>query len=49
LARSARIEVLETELVKIQALAAGHRADFEREGERFDGLMAELLRSTIDA
>jgi len=44
-----RIEVLEAELAKVQALAAGHRADFERERERFDGLMAELLRSTLDA
>jgi hypothetical protein len=44
-----RIEVLEAELAKVEALAAGHRADFERERERFDGLMAELLRSTMDA
>jgi hypothetical protein len=44
-----RIEVLEAELAKAQAFAAGHRADFERERERFDGLMAELLRSTLDA
>jgi hypothetical protein len=48
-ALKARIEVLEVELVKVEALAAGHRADFERERERFDGLMAELLRSTMDA
>ena len=39
----------EAELTKVEALAAGHRADFERERERFDGLMAELLRSTMDA
>jgi hypothetical protein len=45
----ARIEVLEAELVKAEALATGHRADFERERERFDQLMAELLRSTMDA
>ena len=45
----ARIEVLEAELAKLETLAAGHRADFERERERFDGLMAELLRSTMDA
>jgi chromosome segregation ATPase len=45
----ARIELLEAELAKLEALAAGHRADFERERERFDGLMAELLRSTLDA
>ena len=48
-ALKARIEVLEAELAKVEALAAGHRADFERERERFDGLMAELLRSTLDA
>jgi hypothetical protein len=45
----ARIELLEKELVKLETVAAGHRADFERERERFDGLMAELLRSTMDA
>jgi hypothetical protein len=44
-----RIEVLEAELLKVETLAAGHRADFERERERFDGLMAQLLRSTMDA
>jgi hypothetical protein len=38
----------EAELSKVETLAAGHRADFERERERFDGLMAELLRSTMD-
>jgi hypothetical protein len=48
-ALKARIEVLEAELVKVEALAAGHRADFERERERLDGLMVELLRSTMDA
>jgi hypothetical protein len=48
-ALKARIEVLEAELAKVEALAAGHRADFERERERFDGLMAELLRSTLEA
>ena len=48
-ALKARINVLEAELTKVEALAAGHRADFERERERFDGLMAELLRSTMDA
>jgi glutamine synthetase adenylyltransferase len=48
-ALKARIEVLEAELAKLEALAAGHRADFDRERERFDGLMTELLRSTLDA
>ena len=45
----ARIEVLQTELAKIEALACGHRADFERERERADALMAELLKMTADA
>ena len=42
----ARIEMLQMELVKIEALASGHRADFERERERADALMAELLKVT---
>ena len=47
-ALKARIEVLEAELAKLETVAAGHRADFERERERFDGLMTELLRATMD-
>jgi hypothetical protein len=39
---------LQTELAKVEASAAGHRADFERERERADRLMAELLRATAD-
>ena len=31
------------ELAKIEALASGHFADFERERERADALMAELF------
>jgi hypothetical protein len=44
----ARIETLQAELAKVEALAAGHRADFERERERADRLMTELLRATAD-
>jgi chromosome segregation ATPase len=44
----ARVEALQAELTKIEALATGHRADFERERERADRLMAELLRATAD-
>jgi capsule polysaccharide export protein KpsE/RkpR len=40
---------VETELGKVEASAANHRADFERERERFDRLMAEQLRTTLDA
>jgi hypothetical protein len=44
----ARIETLEAELGRLEAAAAGHRADFERERERCDGLMAEVLKTTAD-
>jgi hypothetical protein len=47
-ALKARVEELEAALVKVEAAAAGHRADFERERERFDRLMVELLRATVD-
>src|SRR6202011_5576093 len=43
----ARIEALQAELIKLEATASGHRADFER--ERADALMAELLKMTADA
>src|SRR4249919_580691 len=45
----ASIEVLQMELAKVEALASGHRADFERERERADALMSELLKMTADA
>src|ERR1700720_4960904 len=44
-----RTEVLQMELAKVEALASGHRADFERERERADALMAELLKVTAAA
>jgi hypothetical protein len=44
----ARVEALQAELAKVEASAAGHRADFERERERADRLMAELLKATAD-
>jgi hypothetical protein len=44
----ARVEALQAELAKLEASAAGHRADFERERERADRLMAELLGATAD-
>jgi hypothetical protein len=37
------------ELIKLEATASGHRADFERERERAEALMAELLKMTGDA
>jgi hypothetical protein len=47
-ALKARIETLEAELARLEAAAAVHRADFERERERCDGLMAEVLKTTAD-
>jgi hypothetical protein len=44
----ARIEELESELAKLEAAAAGHRADFERERDRADKLLTEVLRATLD-
>jgi hypothetical protein len=35
---------LQAKLAKVEASAMGHRADFERERERADRLMTELLR-----
>jgi hypothetical protein len=35
-------------LAKVEALAAGHRADFERERERAQRLVTELLKATAD-
>ena len=43
-----KIETLQVEIAKLKELAAGHRADFERERDRFDRTMNELLRATTD-
>ncbi len=45
-ALAAKIAGLETEIARLEATAAGHRADFERERERADHLMVELLQAT---
>jgi hypothetical protein len=42
------IDSLQRELAKVEALAAGHRADFERERERTERLLTELLKATAD-
>src|ERR1700759_2686321 len=39
---------LQAEIARLQATAAGHRADFERERERTDRLMVELLQATAE-
>ena len=40
---AAKIEALQAEIARLEARAAGHRADFERERERADRLTVELL------
>jgi hypothetical protein len=44
----ARTAALQAEITRLEAIAAGHRADFERERERADRLMIELLRATAE-
>jgi hypothetical protein len=45
----ARIAALEAEIARLETAAAGHRADFERERERADRLLVELLQATAEA
>jgi hypothetical protein len=40
---------LQAEIVRLEAAAAGHRADFEHERERADRLMAELRQANAEA
>ena len=44
----ARIETLEADIAKLEATAAVHWADFERERERCERLMAEVLKTTAE-
>jgi hypothetical protein len=44
----ARIESLQRELAKLEATAAGNRADYERERDRADRLFTELLKATVN-
>jgi hypothetical protein len=44
-----KIETLQAELTEMEGIARGHRADFEREWERTNKLLAELLKSSIEA
>ena len=39
---------LQAEITRLEATAASHRADFERERERADRLMVELLQATAE-
>jgi hypothetical protein len=45
---TARIETLEADFAKVEAAAALHRADFERERERSERLMVEVLKGTTE-
>jgi hypothetical protein len=42
------IELLQAEVARLNALASGHRDDFERERGRIDQLLSELLTATGD-
>jgi len=46
---TAQVEALRADNLQLEAMSAGHRADFERERERADRLMAELLQATAEA
>jgi hypothetical protein len=43
-----KIEALKAEIARLEASAADHRADFERERERGDRLTVELLQATAE-
>src|SRR5262245_49356424 len=44
----AKIEILQADVARLEARAASHRTDFERERERADRLMTELLQATAE-
>jgi hypothetical protein len=44
-----RIETLQTELAEMKVVASGHRADFERECERTNKLLFELLKAATES
>jgi hypothetical protein len=43
-----KIAALQTEIARLEITAAGHRADFERERERADRLLIELLQANAE-
>jgi hypothetical protein len=43
--RKAKVGILHAELIKAEAVAADHRANFAAERSRCDALIAELLKS----
>jgi hypothetical protein len=47
-ALAAKVLALQAEIARLEATAASHRADFERERERADRLIVELLQATAE-
>ena len=45
---TSKIEALQAEIARLEAREAAQRADFERERERADRLMVELLQATAE-
>lgn len=45
---TAQVEALQAEVARLEASAAGHRGDFERERERADRLIAELIQAAAE-
>ena len=45
---AAKIMALQVEIARLEATAASHRADFERERERADRMMVELRQATAE-
>jgi hypothetical protein len=46
---TAKVAAMQAEIVRLEAAAARHREDFERERERADRLMLELLQANAEA
>jgi hypothetical protein len=44
----AKITAMQAEIARLEAMAASHRVDFERERERADRLMLELLQANAE-
>ena len=47
-ALTAKITAMQAEIARLEAVAARHRVDFERERERADRLMVELLQANAE-
>jgi hypothetical protein len=45
---TAKIETLQAEIARLETMVASHRTDFERERERADRLIVELLQAAAE-